>query len=449
MADNYDVVILGTGNAGMGAAGVTRAAGKSVAMIESRDVGGTCPIRGCVPKKVLVAAAQVLHQIDLAPQHHISVGEAKLDWPALVARERTFVDGVPDDFRKSLESRQIELIEGRAKFVGENAIAVNGRTLEAENIVIATGSTPRSLPIKGAGLMITSDDILELATLPERLVFVGGGVIALEFGHVFARAGTAVTILEVMDRLLPRMEADAVAQIHQESERIGIKILTGVTVDEIATAGNALRVNFTHDGKQQSVEADRVANGAGRVPDVAELDLDAGNIAHDGLSLSVTEELRSTSNAHVWAAGDAVDGTAQLSPVATYEGRIVGNNILNGGGQTPAYGHVPANVYTVPALATIGMTEEEATASGRSFQVKASDMSGWRSSMTHAETVSYAKVLVEDDTNAILGAHIVGHGAEEIIHLFAMAMKYDLGASALSDMVYAYPTFASDIKFMV
>jgi glutathione reductase (NADPH) len=291
---------------------------------------------------------------------------------------------VPDDFRKSLESREIELIEGRAKFVGENAIAVNGRTLEAENIVIATGSTPRSLPIQGADLMITSDDILELATLPERLVFVGGGVIALEFGHVFARAGTAVTILEAMDRLLPRMEADAVAQIHQESERIGIKILTGVTVDEIAVAGNALRVNFTHDGKQQSVEADRVANGAGRVPDVAELDLDAGNIAHDGLSLSVTEELRSTSNAHVWAAGDAVGGTAQLSPVATYEGRIVGNNILNGGGQTPAYGHVPANVYTVPALATIGMTEEEATASGRSFQVTVSDMSGWQSSMTHA-----------------------------------------------------------------
>jgi glutathione reductase (NADPH) len=449
MADNFDVVILGTGNAGMGAAGVTRAAGKSVAMIESRDVGGTCPIRGCVPKKVLVAAAQVLHQIDLAPQHHISVGDAKLDWPALIARERTFVDGVPNDFRKSLENREIELIQGQAKFAGENAVDVNGRTLEADNIVIATGSTPRSLPITGADLMITSDEILELATLPDRLVFVGGGVIALEFGHVFARAGTEVTILEVMDRLLPRMEADAVAQIHKESERIGIKVLTGVTVEEIAAAGNALQVNFTHDGKQQTIEADRIANGAGRVPDVADLDLDAGNVAHDGLSLSVTEELRSTSNSGVWIAGDAISGTGQLSPVATYEGRIVGNNILNGGGQTPAYGHIPANVYTVPALATVGMTEEEATAAGRSFQVKGGDMSGWRSSMTHAETVSYSKVLVEDDTNAILGAHIVGHGAEEIIHLFAMAMKYDLGTSALTDMVYAYPTFASDIKFMV
>ena len=449
MADNFDVVILGTGNAGMGAAGVTRAAGKSVAMIESRDVGGTCPIRGCVPKKVLVAAAQVLHQIDLAPQHHISVGGAKLDWPALIARERTFVDGVPDDFRKSLENREIELIEGRAKFVSENAVAVNGRMLEAENIVIATGSTPRTLPITGAELMITSDEILELATLPERLVFIGGGVIALEFGHVFARAGTEVTILEVMDRLLPRMEADAVAQVHKESERIGIHILTGVTVEQIAAAGNALRVDYTHDGKQQSIEADRVANGAGRVPDVADLDLDAGNVAHDGLSLSVTDELRSTSNAHVWAAGDAVGGTAQLSPVATYEGRIVGNNILSGGGQNPAYGHIPANVYTVPALAAVGMTEEEAMASGRSFQVKGGDMSGWRSSMTHAETVSFSKVLVEDDTNAILGAHFVGHGAEEIIHLFAMAMKYDLGTAALSDAVYAYPTFASDIRFMV
>ena len=449
MADKFDVVVLGTGNAGMGAAGVTRAAGKSVAMIESRDIGGTCPIRGCVPKKVLVAAAQVLHQIDLAPQHHISVGKATLDWPALIARERTFVDGVPDDFRKSLENREIELIEGRAIFVSENSIAVNGRTLEADNIIIATGSTPRSLPIKGAELMITSDEILELATLPDRLVFVGGGVIALEFGHVFARAGTQVTILEVMDRLLPRMDADAVAQVHKESERIGINIITGVSVDEIANAGTALQVNFTHDGKQQSIEADRVANGAGRVPDVAELGLEAGKVAHDGLSLSVTDELRSTSNAHVWVAGDAIGGTGQLSPIATYEGRIVGNNILNGGGQTPAYGHIPANVYTVPALATVGMTEEEAVASGRPFQVKGGDMSGWRSSMTHAETVSYSKVLVEEGTNAILGAHIVGHGAEEIIHLFAMAMKYDLGTAALTDMVYAYPTFASDIKFMV
>lgn len=449
MADQVDVLVVGTGNAGMGAAGVTRAAGKSVAMIESRDVGGTCPIRGCVPKKVLVAAAQVLHQIDLAPQHHIAVDNVKLDWPALIARERTFVDGVPNDFRKSLENREIELIEGRAKFVGENAVAVNGRTLEADNIVIATGSTPRDLPIKGAELMISSDDILELATLPERLVFVGGGVIALEFGHVFARAGTDVTILEVMDRLLPRMDVDAVAQVHKESERIGIRILTGVNVDEISAAGNALAVKFTHDGKEQTIEADRVANGAGRVPDVADLDLDAGNIAHDGLALSVTDELRSTSNARVWVAGDAITGSGQLSPVATYEGRIVGNNIVNGGGQTPVYDHIPANVYTVPALATIGMTEEEATAAGKSFQVKASDMSGWRSSMTHAETVSYSKVLVEDDTNAILGAHIVGHGAEEIIHLFAMAMKHDLGTTALSDMVYAYPTFASDIKFMV
>ena len=449
MADIFDVVILGAGNAGMGAAGVTRAAGKSVAMIESRDVGGTCPLRGCVPKKVLVAAAQVLHQIELAPQHHISVADAKLDWPALIARERTFVDGVPDDFRKSLENREIELIDGQAKFVAENAVAVNGRTLEADNIVIATGSTPRSLPIAGAELMITSDDILELATLPERLVFIGGGVIALEFGHVFARAGTEVTILEVMDRLLPGMDADAVAQIHKESERIGIKVLTGVTVEEIAAAGNALQVNFTHDGKQQTIEADRVANGAGRVPDVAELDLDAGNVAHDGLSLSVTDELRSTSNSGVWVAGDAISGSGQLSPVATYEGRIVGNNILNGGGQTPDYGHIPANVYTVPALATVGMTEEEATAAGRSFQVKASEMSGWRSSMTHVESVAYSKVLVEDETNAILGAHIVGHGAEEIIHLFAMSMKHGLGTAALSDMVYAYPTFASDIKFMV
>ena len=215
MTEAYDAIVLGTGNAGMAAAGALRAAGKSVAMVESWDVGGTCPLRGCVPKKVLVAAAQVLHQIALAPQHHIEVGAPKLDWAALIARERGFVEGVPEAFAKSLEGRGIELIRGRARFTGPDRIAVGARVLEADKILIATGSKPRPLPIPGAEHLITSEDILEMAELPERLVFIGGGVIALEFAHVFARAGTKVTILEALPRLLPRLDPDAVAKLRE------------------------------------------------------------------------------------------------------------------------------------------------------------------------------------------------------------------------------------------
>ena len=449
MAKTYDVVVLGTGNAGMAAAGVARKAGLTVAMVESRDVGGTCPIRGCVPKKVLVAAAQVLHQIDTAAAHHIEVGPPKLDWAKLIERERGFVDGVPEAFTRSLESRGIALYEGRARFVGPNQVRLGDTVLEGKKIVVATGSKPRPLAIPGAEHLITSDDILEMTTLPETLVFIGGGVIALEFAHVLARAGTKVTILEALVRLLPRNDADAVAQVAKESARIGIDILTDVKVEAIVPRGNRLAVRFTHAGTTHTLLADRIANGTGRVPDLDGLDLDAAGIAHDGTRVTVDANLRSVSNRDVFVAGDALWSSAQLSPVASHEGRVVGQNIVNGADVTPGYAAVPANVYTVPALASVGLTEEEAAAQGLAFTAKTNDMTGWRSSATHAETVAYSKVLVEDGTDRILGAHLVGHGGEEIIHLFAFASAHGVTAGALADTVYGYPTFASDIKFMV
>lgn len=449
MTEKYDVVVLGAGNAGMAAADVTRAAGKSVAMVESWQVGGTCPLRGCVPKKVLVAAAQVLHQIELAPVHHIEVGAHRLDWAKLIERERGFVEGVPEAFAESLESRGIVLLKGRARFKGRNEIEVDGRTLEAEKIVLATGSRPRELSIPGAGHLITSEDILKMATLPGSLVFIGGGVIALEFSHVFARAGSKVTILEALPRILPRMDADAVAELNRENERIGIDVLTGVDVREVVAAGDGLEVRFEHEGKPMSVVADRVVNGTGRIPDLDGLDLEAGGIEREGERIRVDEHLRSRSNPDVYVAGDALWSAPQLSPVATYLGRLAGENIVTGDTETPDYIHIPGNVYTVPALASVGLTEDEAKEKGLAFAVKESDMSDWRSARTHAETVAYSKVLVEDGTNGILGAHMVGHGAEEVIHLFAFAMKHGVTAEEMRRTVYAYPTFASDIKYMV
>jgi glutathione reductase (NADPH) len=449
MTQSYDVLVLGAGNGGMAAAGVTRAAGKSVAIVESWEVGGTCPLRGCVPKKVLVAAAQVMHQIDLAPGHHIAVDTWSLDWGRLIARERGFVEGVPEAFEESLVGRGIELLKGRARFVGPKRVDVDGQELEAGKIVIATGSKPRPLPIPGAEHMITSDDILELAELPDSLIFIGGGVIALEFSHVFARAGCKVTILEALPRLLPRLEADAVAQVHGECERIGIDVLTGVTVESVARRGDGLEVRFQHQGETRSLNAGRVANGTGRIPDIEDLDLAAGGIEHDGLRIQADEYLRSRSNPDVYVAGDALWSSAQLSSLATYEGRIIGENILNGDSRTPDYIHIPSAVFTVPALASVGLSEEEAREKGLSFAVKANDMGDWRSSRTYAETVAYSKVLIEDGSGKILGAHMVGHGSEEVIHLFAFAMKHGITAGQLAETVYAYPTFSSDLKFMV
>ena len=448
MPQKFDVIIVGGGNAGFGVSAVAAEAGKSIAFIEERDFGGTCPNRGCTPKKVLVAAAHALHEIETAPAHCIEVGEAKLDWAKLIDRKSELIDFIPGAMRATAEKRGT-VFEGRAKFTGPNSVEVNGEVLEGAHIVIATGSTPRPLPIPGAEHMITSDEILSDRERPERVIFIGGGVIAMEFSHVYARAGTDVTILEALPQLLPRLDGDAVATIQKETERLGVTVKTGVKVTGIAETGTGLEVTFEHDGTEQHLEADRVVNGAGRIANVAGLDLEAGGIAHDGIRIEVDENLRSTSNPAVWVAGDALVQSAQLSPVATYEGRLVGHNIVNADQKAPDYSVIPNAVYTVPALSSVGLTEAEAQDKGLDVSVTTSDMSGWFATKTYAESVAWSKVLTDKATGKIVGAHLIGHSGEELIHLFAMAMRHGIPAAEIKESFFAFPTFSADVKSMI
>ncbi len=448
MVERYDVVIIGGGNAGFGVSALAHEAGKSVAFVEEWDFGGTCPNRGCTPKKVLVAAAHALHEIEIAEVHGITVGKPSLDWSALIKREKGMIDFIPGAMEDVARKRGA-VYRGHARFVGPNRVAVDGTQIEGDNIVIATGSKPRPLPIPGAELMITSDDVLSQEELPGSVVFIGGGVIALEFSHVYARAGVEVTILEVMPRLLPRVEAGAVDQVRAESERIGIAVKTSVKVQQVAEEDGKLRVDFEHEGRTASLSVDRVINGAGRIANVEDLDLEAGGIVHEGLRISVDAHLRSTSNPAVWVCGDALTNSAQLSPLATYEGRIVGRNIVEGAMETPDYEVVPSCVYTVPALSTVGLSEEEAEARGLDLDIKVSEMTGWFSGKSYGETVAWAKVLRDKATDRIVGAHLVGHQGEELIHLLAMAMRHGITASALKDGIFAFPTFSSDVKSLL
>lgn len=447
--DTFDVLILGGGNAGLGATVAIRAAGLTVAVVEARDLGGTCPNRGCTPKKVLVAAAHALHEIAQAKVHHISVGKPTLDWAALIDREKAIIHPIPDRLARDLAERGIDVIRGRAQFVGPNQVRVGERTIAAKHIVIATGSKPRTLPVPGAEHMITSEEVLSERELPREVVFVGGGVIAMEFSHVYARAGAKVTILEMQPRLLENVETEAVDHIAAESRRIGIDIHTGVTVKQIARDGGRLRVVFEPDGSEHAVHADRVVNGAGRVPDIDGLGLDAGNVAHDGTRIQVDEFLRSVSNPSVHVCGDALWSAPQLSPLATYEGRLIGRNIVEGPKHRPDFSAVPSCVFTVPAIASVGLTEAAAQKKGLRVKIHAQDMLAWTSAQTFAETVAWAKVLVDEASDRILGAHIVGHSGEELIHLFALAMRHGITASQIREAVYAFPTFSADISSMV
>jgi glutathione reductase (NADPH) len=345
--------------------------------------------------------------------------------------------------------RDVEVIRGHAVFAGPNAIRIGDRRIEARHIVIATGSKPRPLPIPGAEHMITSDQMLSERRLPGSVIFIGGGVISLEFGHVYARAGAKVTILEAFPQLLPAMDCDAVARIQAESERIGIRVRTSVSVKRIEPANSRLRVTYNHDGIEHVIEADRVVNGAGRVANVDGLDLAAGDVEHANGRIALDQHLRSTSNGLVYVCGDAVPISPQLSPIATYEGDIVGRNIVEGPKYSPDYAGMATSVYTVPALAAVGLTEAAANQKDLPIKVHTNDMHDWFSARTYAETVAWSKIIVDEVTDRILGAHFVGHAGQELVNIFGLAIRFGITASQIKDHVYAYPTFSSDIKHML
>ena len=448
-AEKFDVVIIGGGNAGIAVTGPARRAELSVAIIEARDLGGTCPNRGCTPKKVLVAAGQALHDINLAVRHQIDVGQAKLDWAALIAREKDMIKDIPEKLAHAMARRKVEVIKGHGAFAGPDTVRVGDRALHAGHIVIAAGSKPRPLAFPGADHMVTSDDMLSERRRPESVIFIGGGVISLEFGYVYARAGSSVTILEALPQLLPAMDTDAVAALQAESERIGLQIRTGVKIERIETTGARFRVVFTHEGLEKATEADWVVNGAGRIADVDALGLAAGQVDHDNGRIAADCYLRSTSNSRVYVCGDAVPTSPQLSPIATYEGDLVGCNIVDGPKHSPDYASIATAVYTVPALAAVGLTEAAATTKGLSVEIHVNDMRDWFSARTYAETVAWSKIIVDRGSDRILGAHFVGHAGHELVNIFGLAMKFGISASELREHIYAYPTFASDIKHMI
>jgi glutathione reductase (NADPH) len=240
-----------------------------------------------------------------------------------------------------------------------------------------------------------------------------------------------------------------VAQIHAESERIGIEVKTRATVERIEPRNGRHRITFRHEGRADTVEADRIVNGAGRIADVDQLALDVGGVRHRDGRIETDDYLRSASNPAVHVCGDALTTSPQLSPIATYEGQIVGRNIVEGPVATPDYASIPSCVYTVPALASVGLTEAKAKELGHKITVHSNNMADWLSTRTYAEPVAWAKVIVDATSDRILGAHIVGHAGEDLIHLFAFAMRFGITASQMRETVYAFPTFSADVKHLV
>ena len=420
-------------------------------MIDKRPFGGTCALRGCDPKKVLVGAAAALDAARLLSGKGVRAGALTIDWAELMRFKRTFTDPYPEKREAGLVKSGIETFHGEARFVGSSAIAIEDTTLEASRaIVVATGARPATLAIPGREHLASSDDFLELPSLPSSLVFIGGGYISFEFAHVAARAGARVTILHRSARPLKGFDPDLVERLVARTCALGVDVRLDADVRAIEAVGTLCRVTFADGRGQASVDADLVVHGAGRVPDLDGLDLEAGGVRATPSGVAVNEYLQSLSNPKVYAAGDcAATAGPALTPVAGYEGRIVAANLLEGPHTTADYAAIPSVVFTLPPLASVGLTEAEARAQGLQFTVKHQDMASWYSSRRLGEEHAAFKVLVEEGSQRILGAHLLGPEAGETINLFALAMRANVTADRFRQMMWAYPTNGSDTSYMV
>lgn len=446
--DIYDLIVIGTGTAAQTASQRVRKAERTVAVIDNRQFGGTCALRGCDPKKVLISGAEA---IDFARRMHARGvrGDLRIDWKELIAFKRTFTDPVPHNREEGFAAQGADVFHGTARFTGPDTVAVDGISLKGRHILIATGARPSPLGFPGEEHLTLSDAFMELQHLPNRVAMVGGGYIAAEFSHVAALAGAKVTVLQRGPRTLPKFDPDLTSWLMEKFDEIGIDVRTRNTVTAIERLGDSYRVHTEGPIGPAVVESDLVVHAAGRVPDIENLNLTAASVAVEKGRLCLNEYLQSISNPLVYAAGDAAAQGPPLTPVSSHDGKIVAANILGGNRHRPDYRGVPSVAFTLPPIAAVGLSEAAARANAERLRVNSHKGSSWYTARRVGEMVYGYKTLVDDDSGLILGAHVVGPHADEVINLFGLAIRHGLTVDDVKATMFAYPTGASDIGSML
>jgi len=446
---HYDVFVIGTGTAGKGVAKDCAAAGMNVAIADNREYGGVCPNRGCDPKKVLVGATEIVQLAENLKGKGIT-SVPGINWQDLQKFKENFTVAIPAATEKDLKKAGIEMYHQSPKFLDENTLSVEGKTVTADKIVIATGNKPRALKIPGREHLLHSDDFLELAALPDEIIFIGAGYIGMEFAHIAARCGSKVTVIEFGPRPLAPFEGEIVNHLTEASEALGIQFIFNAEASQIEHLQTNYRVSYKKNGKTETVKAKAVFNTAGRVPSIDELDLEKGNVAFERKGISVNEFLQNTTNKKVYACGDvSASGSLPLTPVSSQESRIVSINIRNGNSEKMDFPPVPSVVFTHPQVSVIGLTEEEAKAKGYDIVVEYKSVPKWYNAKRINEKTYAYKTIRDKERNLILGAHIIAPHAGEMINLFVLAMCGKLKCEEIKAMIFAYPTWGNDIKGMV
>ncbi|MFB9055812.1 dihydrolipoyl dehydrogenase family protein [Mariniflexile ostreae] len=445
---NFDVFVIGTGTAGQLVAKACVEAGLTVAIADNREYGGTCANRGCDPKKLLLGPTEVFQM-----SHNLGgkgiAKNPKLDWKKLQKFKKTFTKKIPASTEAKLKGLGIEMYHQSPKFLGSNTLSVEGKTIQAKKIVIATGQVSRTLNIKGEEFLKTSDDFLELKKRPKSILFLGAGYIGLEFAHIAARFGCKVTILEQGAHALNAFDQDLVSELVKASKALGIEFIYNAEVLELEKLNKNYKVHYKSGARNKTIKARMVFNTTGRVPAIEDLALEKGLVAFTEAGVKVNAYMQNTENPDVYACGDVADHSLPLTPLSVSESIIVADNIIYGNKTKIETPEVPSVVFTLPNLATVGLSEFEAKKRYKNVIVNYQSVPHWYNAKRIGERHYAYKVLLNERTNQIVGAHLLGPHAGETINLFAMAIHMKLTANDLKKMIFTYPSWTNDIKSML
>lgn len=433
--EKSDLIIIGAGPGGYETAVEGAALGKKVTLIERDQPGGTCLNRGCIPTKTLCRSAEVAMTLANAGEFGFTDVSASLDFAKVMERKDKVVEELREGVRTLL--KDVNVVYGDAKFRSASEVEINGVTYTAPQIIIATGSVPALLPIPGKELALTSDEILSIDSLPKSLCVIGGGVIGMEFASIFAAFGTEVTVLEYCKEILPPFDAEIAKRLRMSLKRRGINIITAAEVTSI-TEGPV--VNYLVKGKEKSVSAEMVLMAVGRRPNLPEGITEAGaKLNRNAIAVNddmtvVFEDRKAPADVKVYAIGD-VNGRCMLAHAATRQGMVA----LGLADPTDV---VPSAVFTVPECAMVGLTEERCIQDGRNVRIGKATFRANGKALAMGEPDGLVKMIVDADTDAILGCHICGAHAADLIQEVANAIHSGDIVNAISSTVHAHPTLS-------